>query len=1476
MNRGADTTRPMPGPDRVIAGPTLAGPLPVRNLTELVYRKLPGESGAQSIFLGTLGERRLAVSLDKLRAAVRQLGERFVALGFCSGDTVCLIRLPRTSETAVAVIYTALSAAGLRVLIPMYVDVARLPGWLRTSGARAVLWAAEELRAAAGREPDLRLLAQLESAIALVQVPTFCFERDLGLSGLLAARATSDRASADERPAPGRGDELALECLVLTTSGSSGAAKLVRYQQGALLKSCASWEQAGLFAPERLGGRGLCLLLAHSMGIRALWNAIWTGQPLCLIPPEWFIEHPARVRDLLVEMRPEHVTGGPAVFRTLLELGRVFPELKSACFASLRCLVSTGARFDPDLSRRIETAFGLPLHNALGMTETMQVASTLVPGPMAVTRGVLGNPLPGVTLRLKPRTDLGTTVHELSVQTALGCFGYLGNGAGGVGHEISDGWFDTGDLVALDRDGLTHLGRTLDDVGKDGFGVKIAASLLASRYAALGPEVLHVEFFPLRQEPGLGALVFLSGDTTPGAVEHSLVDDRQLLDRVLSRIEGRHERFRAELEDFELRHLTVARFVCVAGCPPTTAKGNASRAAVEKQFAAVIGELTGPEVHRAHLRRVRREALLLTDYARFASPRRGALMALARLDKHFSTGQGNRLRYVERGVVREVVDFVGGFGTNLLGHRHPGILAAIREHTDGDGVFLSDQGSLRQAEGVLARKLAELVGQTTGRTYVVRFGSTGAEAVEMALAHAFLERQERLKQLILEQRRLFGGSHPAKVRELEAAMIDIFAREPIKVLTIAKGFHGQSLAARSLLSGDRGRALYGPMTGIEPIYLPADGHVDLAPIFEAERLRVPVLERHGGEVGEGERSFSRVIAAIAEPILGEGGVIEADPELLRRLGGCEFPLIFDEIQCGLGRVGSLVAAEGIPGHYYLLGKALGGGVAKISALLIDRPRYVPCFDEHYASTFSGDPFSCGVARRALGIIEDDQIVARAAERGATLRRRLELVRERYPDEIQAVRGRGLLLGVELAATCADDCLTLRMIRDRDLFGVVASSYLLNRGGVRVLPTLSAPNVLRVEPSAYVKDDEIEALGRALEELAQAIHERATGRLLEVLVEDEMRFADKVGPTTPEYPGFSARIEAPAPGAVRVAFLSHFVLPEAELAVADPGLRELPAVARRALFHKMIELFELKPSIAFARNLFDGRVWFSFILLPVDAATLEGMHRAGYRALAVERIQAGVCLAAAQGCSIAALGAYTSIIADDGAAILAPIGMRVTTGNSLTVAAGVRRLREACVEQQIDPGAAASRLAIVGATGNIGTALAECLASDFSRIALIARDETRLTNLATALGQRSGRGRALKVSIATDLAAVRDCNVIVIATSTNEPLIYPHHLDPARAVIIADISVPGAVSADVRALQSVRFVPLAGVLAVPGAPDFVMASHIRPGTAFCCAAEGMLLGLEPGRTQGLSLIGPIDGEVVRIMGELAATHGFFAG
>jgi 4-aminobutyrate aminotransferase-like enzyme/predicted amino acid dehydrogenase/acyl-coenzyme A synthetase/AMP-(fatty) acid ligase len=1424
----------------------------VRSFAELLFLERPEASGP--ILLGTQRSRYLEVGRPELRRAAVRCGEAFASLGLEPGDTVCLVRLPRTSEAQLAVALIAMSAWGLRVLLPMAVEPERFGAWLETTRARCVFWAASEVQRLA-IEADRALLDRLEREARARSLPTHCLERGLGLDRLAredgeaiaashpAARAMIDRGSASA------------ECLVLTTSGSDGHGKLVRFRQRAFLSSCASWERAGLFDAERLGGRALCLLLAHTMGVRALWNAVWTGQPICLIPPEWFEEHPARVRAFLLRMRPEHITGGPAAFRTLLELARVFPDLKRSCLAELRCAVSSGAPFDPELARRLESALGLSLSNAFGTTETQQILSTLVAGPIPRGPGALGNPLPGVELGLEPLPG-ARGQYRLHVASPFA----------GAGLDASDPeWVATGDVVALDDGGLRHVGRDADDFVKDGFGLKIPRRRVDELWRGLPAPVVHLEAFPLREEPGLGALIFVEADGRKGVSVEGVVDptrERALCRRVRGLVAGRLESLRRELEELEHRHLAVIRFACLRDAPPRTAKGTIARGELTQRYASLRETIAARRADVPWIIRLERSCAGESSAIRATAPRLGRLLKLARLDKDYVAASGDRLRYRSGAEEREVIDFVGGFGSGLLGHRHPEVVEAARRFLASDTPPLGEQGSAGRARGEHARRLSELVGRETGEAYVVRHASTGAEAVEMALAHAMLEREEDLHRHLRRRLQAGASSPPDELRRSEARCRAVLGGEHVKVLAIEGAYHGASLAARSVLGSARRRRPYAAMSGIEPIFLPRD----LAPEDLEDLLAAETVELEGGV------RISRVIAAIAEPIQGEGGVREVSPDLLAALGRQQFPLVVDEIQCGLGRTGRLLASGGIAGAYYLFGKALGGGLAKLSALLVPRTRYVGRFDEHYASTFAGDPFSCAIGLRVLELLEHEQVSARAEERGGRIAAALQRVQAAYPEILCAVRGRGLMQALELAPA-AITSFSLRALTQHEHLGLAASAYLFHRHGVRLLPTLSAPNVLRVEPSAWIDDKAIDALESALLAFCELVRGgRSRALLAPIIAEEREAPADPRSPRPDRRPAISTELERPAPGAARVGFVGHFADPASELALADPGLAAASTTERLALFGALTELLEARPIRVCARNLFDGRLWLDSVICAVDAATLEAAREGLDRERLVERIQEAVELCAADGASVIVLGAFTSIISRNGLAIRPPAGTRLVTGNALTAAVAAHRLRAACARAGLSPADPALRLGLVGATGNIGAALARRLLLDeqgFQRALLVASSRPRCAALAAQLRtQRAG----LELGVSTELAELSSCQVIGLAASASAPILEAHHLGSTRPLLVGDVSVPGAVAASVHALEGVAVVPLAGVLPLPRDPGFVMSAHSPAGTVFACAAEGLLVALEPEATAELSLRGEIEPGAVAVLERLAIAHG----
>ena len=132
----------------------------------------------------------------------------------------------------------------------------------------------------------------------------------------------------------------------------------------------------------------------------------------------------------------------------------------------------------------------------------------------------------------------------------------------------------------------------------------------------------------------------------------------------------------------------------------------------------------------------------------------------------------------------------------------------------------------------------------------------------------------------------------------------------------------------------------------------------------------------------------------------------------------------------------------------------------------------------------------------------------------------------------------------------------------------------------------------------------------------------------------------------------------------------------------------------------------------------------------------------------------------------------------------------------------------------------------------------------------------------------------ELSTATEMSALRNCNVIIAAAGTNDALIDAHHLPAEGPVLIADLSVPGVVSAHVDSLPHVHRAAFAGTVSVSGTPDFVMASHLAPGTTFSCTGEVMVLGLTHSETDHLNLVGSIDPCNVEILDQLAQQNGFY--
>lgn len=321
----------------------------------------------------------------------------------------------------------------------------------------------------------------------------------------------------------------------------------------------------------------------------------------------------------------------------------------------------------------------------------------------------------------------------------------------------------------------------------------------------------------------------------------------------------------------------------------------------------------------------------------------------------FESGEGCYLRDTDG---KRYLDFVAGIAVNTLGHAHPRLTEALSEQCGR----LMHCSNLYWTESQVA--LAESLTLASGLSRAF-FCNSGAEAVEAAIKLA------------------------RKVRT------DAVGPDCTHIIAMTGSFHGRTYGALSVTGQSRYHAGFSPL-------LPDVTHV---PFNDMDALRAHLLPR--------------TAAIILEPIQGEGGIRPAEPDYLRAVRAlCEetgVVLIFDEVQSGIGRTGTLFAFQqaGVRPDILVLAKGLGGGFPIGAILASER---VDAFTPgDHASTFGGNPLACTAAQTVLDLIEEEGLLSNVVERGKQLRKGLLTLQQRYPDAIRDVRGMGLMQGIELTS-----------------------------------------------------------------------------------------------------------------------------------------------------------------------------------------------------------------------------------------------------------------------------------------------------------------------------------------------------------------------------------------------------------------------------------------------------------------------------
>ena len=360
----------------------------------------------------------------------------------------------------------------------------------------------------------------------------------------------------------------------------------------------------------------------------------------------------------------------------------------------------------------------------------------------------------------------------------------------------------------------------------------------------------------------------------------------------------------------------------------------------------------------------------------------------ARVDIAFERGEGPYL-YASDG--RRFLDFGAGIAVTVAGHCHPHLVEALTRqaqrlwHTSN---LYQIPEQTRLAERLTAASFAD----------TVFFCNSGAEAMEASLKTA--------------RKFQFESGRPQRYR----------------FVVFEDSFHGRTLALIAAGANDAHRRGFGPM------------------LDSFDRVAYGDLDAVKAAIGP------ETAGIVVEPVQGEGGIRPADPGFLRGLRGLadehHLALVYDEVQCGIGRTGHLFAHEAAdaPPDIMAVAKGLGGGFP-IGACLVDEEAAIGMVPGTHGSTFGGNPLASAAANAVLDIVLEDGFLDGVRRRGAALGEALGGLARRYQGVIEEVRGVGFMWGMKCVGPNAE--LGGKMF-DRGLLNVLAADNM-----VRLLPPLIA-------------------------------------------------------------------------------------------------------------------------------------------------------------------------------------------------------------------------------------------------------------------------------------------------------------------------------------------------------------------------------------------------------------------------------------
>ena len=373
----------------------------------------------------------------------------------------------------------------------------------------------------------------------------------------------------------------------------------------------------------------------------------------------------------------------------------------------------------------------------------------------------------------------------------------------------------------------------------------------------------------------------------------------------------------------------------------------------------------------------------------------------ARAPLAFERGEGSWL-ITESG--ERYLDFAGGIAVNSLGHSHPHLVEALTEQA----AKLWHVSNLYQIPG--QSRLGERLAENSFADRIF-FTNSGAEALECAIKTA--------------RRYQYVNGHPERYR----------------VITFEGAFHGRTLA--TIAAGGQAKYLEGFGPKVEGFDQVAFDDIDAA-----EKLIGP-----------------ETAAILLEPVQGEGGIRPFPTQSLKRLRQlCDkhgLLLIFDEVQCGIGRTGKLFAHEwaGVNPDLMAIAKGIGGGFPMGACLATEEAASAMTAGVH-GTTFGGNPLAMAVGNAVLDVVLEEGFLDEVSRKALLIKQGLAAVADEFPDVIEGIRGSGLMLGLK----CTMPNTKVNMaLRDQKLLAVPAGDNV-----IRLLPPLTTSDADIQEALARVR------------------------------------------------------------------------------------------------------------------------------------------------------------------------------------------------------------------------------------------------------------------------------------------------------------------------------------------------------------------------------------------------------------------------